>query len=395
MKILAEVPILIALIHYLYMSYCVSGVTVFVAVAQSNPRMNKRDSFISYKIPRKKKRIETQFLLDTDLSDNEGGKETDEDEYKEEEHIALEEDEAQDDDLETESEDEGVLDEESSSIVNARKKPIPKYPGDGTRGTKLTLKEIQQALAMRKQNYSYADIARKLSNSYSVVRNSLLSCDEDGNLIDTKKVWSDAETSQALALKDQGMSTMDIAKKLQRSYNSVRNQLHLSRPKHKELKAWTERELDRAVALVRKHRSYDIVARELGRPSGESVFQKLLRSRPEACNVIPGALWSEKDMERLVSLDRKGLEPTQIAAKLGRSTHAIRVRLKRVKRDGIVHGPPMKVWSTEDLKKARRWDLEGLSYEQIAENLGRSIGSVRHKLEDDGSRKEKIKTTPR
>lgn len=93
--------------------------------------------------------------------------------------------------------------------------------------------------------------------------------------------------------------------------------------------------------------------------------------------------WTEQEEILLINMRAEGLTYNQIADKLGRSLEAVRTRGKRLRARGLIAGEKNKGnsnWSEDEVSKL----YEDLDYNQLESLLGRSRRSIMSKCEKLG-----------
>jgi DNA-binding NarL/FixJ family response regulator len=86
-------------------------------------------------------------------------------------------------------------------------------------------------------------------------------------------------------------------------------------------------------------------------------------------------LWTHPEQRRLLSMRASGMDIAAIAAALGRTESAVRVRLKRLKAPPLVHR-----WTQQEDRLLVDLRAQGVSAKVIAARLGRTVGAIYHRV---------------
>lgn len=84
--------------------------------------------------------------------------------------------------------------------------------------------------------------------------------------------------------------------------------------------------------------------------------------------------WSGEDIELLTQYTQEGMSLDEMSNRLQRSKKAVRMRQQAM---GIYTPKPVaRLWSAEDDQTLKSMYTDGVSFEEIAENLGRTVNSI-------------------
>lgn len=91
--------------------------------------------------------------------------------------------------------------------------------------------------------------------------------------------------------------------------------------------------------------------------------------------------WTEDEAKEMKSMHQEGTSHNEMAAKLGRSKHAIHQQLHRMKKNTQTNGNGKRGWSKDETEVLLRMRFkEGKTMEQLAKHFGRSEAAVRQYL---------------
>jgi len=208
-----------------------------------------------------------------------------------------------------------------------------------------TQKELKMCVALYRQGMPLKEIAQIVKRTDMSVRTKLFKYRKACNLKPKVQILPNAWTPEDLktceTLYIQGEAIPEIAKKIGRTAGAVRKRLMYIR-KEKNLRPrgdsnrfiWTDEKVNQCIKLAEKGTSVKEIARLFGCPD-ETIRGKLVRmNKLEVCREAGGVrsyqFWSERDIELCVKLAQQGAPISKIADRLGRSTHCIREKLKKL-----------------------------------------------------------------
>lgn len=193
--------------------------------------------------------------------------------------------------------------------------------------------------------------------------------------------WTQSEIDQLFQLRAQGQTFASIATIFGRSSGAARERFRsgpVSNPV-REVRRWTQSQLDTLVELNTQGRSPGEIANILGRPR-RSVYSRLSNVDQRIGTLPVKKAWTEAEYRRLQDLHNAGHSRREILGQFpDRTEHSINAKIRRLSsRSG---GDRLVPWSIkeENLLKHYRGDLR-LSDHEIAKRLDRPLASVYSKL---------------
>jgi transposase-like protein len=140
--------------------------------------------------------------------------------------------------------------------------------------------------------------------------------------------------------------------------------------------AWPEVDKVRALQMAEAGYSYVRIAREVGRTK-HAVAAVIQRARSERGTTRPGMPdWTREEIDTLVKMSADGIKNEVIAAKIGRSLHAVARKKHDIKKaTGVDHS------AVERVRRVERERLPPLvrEFKMRAAKCGVSITKVAHK----------------
>ena len=172
-------------------------------------------------------------------------------------------------------------------------------------------------------------------------------------------------------------------------------------PTRHRTKPWTQEKKKEMISKRKSGKPWQKIARKLGR-NKIAYMQARYREKAKVADrtqdipdipnipVIPmlrfGQTWTQKEEEEMISKRENGVTWRKIALKLGRTTTACRQKRGRENkarlagRNFIAMQHHKKRWTQEDIKQLLLMHKNGMSWEKIASNLGRSKQACQTKI---------------
>ncbi|WPA98812.1 uncharacterized protein RHO25_003425 [Cercospora beticola] len=151
--------------------------------------------------------------------------------------------------------------------------------------------------------------------------------------------WTEAEYLKALEMRESGMSLREIANRLHRSLEGVRNQFQRRRSNQDipfAVGPWTPVEDEQLRTLRKDGHSFQEIQKAIPHRTSTSIKRRISELRTHINKRSTPGRWGEEEIALLRQLRSKGLEWKDVSAQLpGRSATACRTLYRKVTSENI------------------------------------------------------------